>query len=36
MSEEDMNHLWDKMENSLNNPYAFDQLLEEVKENRSK
>ena len=36
MSEDDMNLLWDKMESSLNNPYAFDQLLEEAKEKRSK
>jgi hypothetical protein len=31
MSEEELNGLWEQMESSLSNPYAFDQLIEEVK-----
>ena len=31
-----MEKLWDRLEGSLSNPYAFDQLLEEVKDKRDK
>lgn len=30
IGEEEMNHLWTRLEEALPNPYAFDQLVEEI------
>ena len=32
--EGEIDRLWDQLEESINNPYAFDQLLEETKAQR--
>ena len=36
MNEEELNSMWDRLEASLSNPYAFDLLLDETKEKREK
>jgi hypothetical protein len=36
MADEELNSMWDRLESSLNNPYAFDLLLDEAKAKREK
>ena len=36
MADEELNSMWDRLESSLNNPYAFDLLLDETKAKREK
>jgi hypothetical protein len=36
MQEDELNGLWNKLEDSLKNPFLFDKFIDEIKEKKEK